>query len=107
MRKSSASNFKNDYDLSIFDIITYIDLKDKNFINDIYDFYSYIYFKYYHLLRKTNKIKEVKKINFFEFIFNKNISCKTKLLSFYYLLTPNFLRQFIKKEKQKKYKYFE
>ncbi len=107
MRKSSASNFKNDYDLSVFDVITFIDLKDKNFINDIYDFYSYIYFKYYHLLRKTNKIKEVKKINFFEFIFNKNISCKTKILSFYYLLSPNFLRQFIKKEKQKKYKYFE
>ncbi len=99
MRKSSASNFKNENDLSVFkayDIMENLYPKSKEYmINNYY----YCFFKYRRNIKKY-KLNNIKKISILSLLLNRKISKKTKIYSLYYYFIPNFIRLKLKIYKQ-------
>ena len=104
MRKTSASNYKNDRDLTVFDAF----LRMYEIDNNVYEYgkslYAYVYFKYRKRLNKNNNVK---KIGLFRTLLDKEIyrSYKTSIIA--YSIAGKRMYSFLKRLKQKKLNYFE
>lgn len=107
MRKSSASNHKNEKDLTVFDAFDEMFKLDRNVYTYGKKLYTYVFFKYKRLLKSTNRLNEVNNISNFNMIFDKNINIKEKIrLILFQVLNDKSINK-IKIIKQKQKRYFE
>lgn len=106
MRKSSALNYQNEKDLTLFKSIQQVYQIDPKMEKEMEEYYATMYFKYYKLLKKTGKIQEVKKVSFIKTVLNPKISLKSKRYIVAYRILPESIKLHIKNKKKSKNYFF-
>lgn len=107
MRKSSALNYQNEKDLSIFEAINQVYKIDTKMEKKMEEYYATMYFKYYKLLKETGKIKEVKELSFIKTMVNTKISLKNKSYIAAYRILPQSIKLYVKNRRKNKDNFFE
>lgn len=107
MRKSSALNYQNEKDLSLFEAIKQVYNIDSKMEENMEEYYATMYFKYERLLKKTSNLQNVKNLSFIKTIINPRISLNSKKYIIAYKILPETVKLYIKNKKKNKDNFFE